>query len=108
MNKVLIRVSRQKIYDSLLTIDVNYQTFHGLCVFAFYSPYIGIRLVFIREEYARRDCWIENVIELTECLRLKSIYEITNSIALVLEKWIKVNKFYYYQPGIYSDYLKKR
>lgn len=106
MDKVLIRVSRQKIYESLLTTDMNYQTFKGLCAYAYYTPHIGLRLVIMRKETVQKQCWIENSIDLTVCLQGRNIYEITTSMALVLEKWIKLNKFYYYRPGIYSDYLK--
>ena len=85
----MVSVSRQKIYNSLIEIKKRYRTFDYLVLFVSYVPYQGIRLNVRIEGYARKECWIENSIEVSNCLKKKSLFEIAEAIATEVEIWMK-------------------
>ena len=89
----MVNVSRQKIYNSLLVIQKKYRTFDHLVLFVSYVPYQGIRLNVRIENYARRQCWIENAMEVSDCLKKKSLFEIAEAIATEVEIWAKRKGF---------------
>ena len=89
----MIHVSRQKIYNSLIEIKKKYRTFDYIALFVSYVPYQGIRLNVRMDAYARRQSWIENSIEVSDCLKKKSLFEITEAIATEIEIWIKKQGF---------------
>ena len=89
----MVNVSRQKIYNSLLAIQKKYRTFDDLVLFVSYVPYQGIRLNVRIKQYARRQCWIENAVEVSDCLKKKSLFEIAEAIATETEIWIKNKEF---------------
>lgn len=102
-----IRVSRQKIYNALIIIKAQYNSFNNLCVYASYTPYQGLRLYFKPDLYVRRTCWMSDTLELTDCLNKDNLFEIANSIGLEVELWIKQNKFKYDKvPDTYKLVLK--
>lgn len=103
---VNIKVSKQKIYDSLLIIKMKYKTFHNLCIYVSYTPYQGLKLNVKPDAYVRRTCWMKDTLEVTDCLSKKTIFEIAEAIGTETELWIKQNKFKYDRvPDVYSDYI---
>ena len=89
----MVKISKQKIYDSLLSIKEHYHSFEQLVLFVSYTPYIGIRLNVQPEVYASRSCWIKDTLEVTECLKEKDDFDKAESIALSIELWMRNNSF---------------
>lgn len=89
----MVGVSRQKIYNSLIEIKKKYNTFDYLVLFVSYVPYQGMRLNVRLSAYARKQCWIENSIEVSDCLKKKSLFEIAEAIATEVEIWAKRKGF---------------
>ena len=89
----MVTISKQKIYNSLMSIKQHYHSFDQLVLFVSYTPYIGIRLNVQIEAYASRSCWMKDTIEVTDCLKEKDDFDKAASIALTIEAWVKYNKF---------------
>lgn len=87
----MLKVSRQKIYDSLILIKKHYKTFDHLVIFVSYTPYQGLRLNVRFEQCAKRSSWIKNTIEVTDCLQKKTFFDIADSIGDETEIWIRNN-----------------
>lgn len=101
-----IKVSRQKIYDSLIIIKTKYQSFNELCCYISYTPYTGLKLNVKPSSYVKKTCWMKNTLDVSECLNKKTVFDIAEAIGTEVEIWIKKNNFTYYrQPDYYSDYL---
>lgn len=89
----MVTISKQKIYDSLMSIKQHYHSFDQLVLFVSYTPYIGIRLNVRVEPYASRSCWMKDTIEVTDCLKEKDDFDKAESIAFTIDSWIKANNF---------------
>ncbi len=85
----MLKISKQKIYDSLIAIKEQYHSFDQLVLFVSYTPYIGIRLNVRCEPYVSRSCWMKDTIEVTDCLKEKDDFDKAESIALTIEMWMK-------------------
>ena len=89
----MVKISKQKIYDSLIAIKKHYHTFEQLVLYVSYTPYIGIRLNVQPEAYSARTCWMKDTLEVTDCLKEKDDFDKAESIAFTIDSWIKANKF---------------
>ena len=92
---MFIRVSKQKVYNSLLIIKAQYHSFHHLCIYISYTPYLGLRLNVKPDLYIKRTCWMKDTLEVSDCLNKGSLFEIAEDISIQTELWIKKNKFEY-------------
>lgn len=87
----MIRVSRQKIYDSLVEAEKKYKTLNNIIVFVSYTEVEGLKLNYRKEIFALRGCWIDNAYEVTHCLNKKTRFERAEAIAQEIEIWISNN-----------------
>lgn len=100
---MFIKVSKQKIYNSLLIIQAKYNSFDHLCIYISYTPYLGLRLNVKPDLYVKRTCWMKDTLEVSDCLDKESLFEIADAIGIEAEIWIKKNQFHYQiGPNIYN------
>jgi len=88
-----MRISRQKIYDSLQKIKEHYTSFDQLVLYVSYTPYQGVRLNVRIKAYARKRSWMKNTLEVTDCLHMNNLFEMADAIATEVEIWLKNNDF---------------
>ncbi len=91
--KTNVAVSRQKIYDSLIKIREIYGSFDNLCVYVGFLPVKGLTLNVNLSYKVDRRWLIKESIDISEYLKDKDLFEMTEDIAEVLECWIKENNY---------------
>ena len=87
----MIRVSRQKIYDSIATAEKKYGSFDGMTIFASYTKPMGLKLNFWTKDWTARGAPIPQSINVTYCFRHTSRFEITEQVAEAIEVWLNDN-----------------
>ena len=86
----MIKVSRQKIYNSLEQQEKKYGTLNSLAVTATYIPSRGLKLNYLPKEITRSESRLKNnTLDLTDCLRHNTKFEMADEMAFQIEMWLK-------------------
>ena len=84
-----IIVSRQKIYNSLVKIKEIYGSLEHLCLYVGYLPKKGISL-HVNYDYMIDKAWLnKETIDVSHCLDCRNLFDMSESIAISVETWIK-------------------
>lgn len=84
----MIRVSRQKIYDSIVAAEKKYGSFEGMTIFASYTKPRGLKLNFWTKEWAQKGAPIPQSIDVSHCFRRLNRFEITEEVTEAIEVWL--------------------